>query len=616
MLLANSDFRLFLADLGSVGRQVFRDTAFALSDASRDAGKRLEPSPGEQQALGKPRGDGDGATGPGPEDLGAEVAQVADVVAEGAAKVLAEAERSWADKMQGGEKDALLSRLEQAVATLRQRPDYSDSVSTLSLLLKRYALAYSHVVQDTAEAVAHDVSVDADTDAALANFWVFLKSFGDSGEWDKLEHTFRQLAEHGRSNPDFDALIRQTGNALQDLLMDPAFFAHAEERLQALRSRSGELASDSSSSLRRDLDSFLTQVHATFQSATRDSDVVALMRTSKNIATILSPTHSYANTDLLADCIGVVVPLAVQAVRYIPIPRVELSTPQIDLLLENVILEPGKRTNVNNNSDSPSFLPFRLRLESHNGLDIRRARHGTASSIQSVVSVRVVGAAVAAEELGYWLRLHAGPLCFAFADEGIASFHLDERGIDVDVDVEIGKDRLDQMLSPRAVRVRIHRLDYTLRRSRLALLAWLFKPVIRPIVRKALEARMASAITAALQSLNRELLFARERLRAARIADPDDLVTFVRAVATGSFPRPTRTSTRASASSARSLTPAASSAASTPPGVSSRFGMTRLPGLSTASATMSAMAGGTLYSTSPRADSRPQRPPRGFEIGS
>ncbi len=102
--MTNSDFRLFLCDLGTVGREVFQDTPFALADVSRDAGKRLEPSPKEQQALKEPESNaGDvGSVPPSSQDLGGDVAQVADVVAGGAAKVLAEAERSLADKMHGG----------------------------------------------------------------------------------------------------------------------------------------------------------------------------------------------------------------------------------------------------------------------------------------------------------------------------------------------------------------------------------------------------------------------------------------------------------------------------------------------------------------------------------
>jgi len=115
---------------------------------------------------------------------------------------------------------------------------------------------------------------------------------------------------------------------------------------------------------------------------------------------------------------------------------------------------------------------------------------------------------------------------------GIASFELDSRGLDIAIEFEVGKDRLEKILSLRNVKVKVHHLSYSLRKSKFACLAWLFKPLLRPIVRKVLEHQIATAIADSLHAANRELLYARERLRATRIADPQDLRTFVKAIIT------------------------------------------------------------------------------------
>lgn len=519
LLLTNSDFRIFLGDLGTIGREVFKDTAFALSEASKEAGKRLEPSKEEQEALKHPGGD----SGPPPtgQDLNGEIAEVTDVLADGAAKVLAEAESSIANKATGAEKDTLLHRLKLAVTKLRQRRDYSDSVSTLSMLLKRYAMIYSHGIRDTLETAEDDVNTNEETDIALKNFWAFITSFGDTKQWRELEDSYHTLMDHGKTDPEFDELIRQTGNALQDLLSDPGFFDHAEERFEELREKSRHLTTESS--LREDIDLLLTKAQATIHSVIHDKDIARLISTTTRIFKILSPAHHYANTDLVTDSINVFIPFAIQAIQFVPIPRLEVGTPEVDLLLENLILEPGRTIN------HTSFLPYKLRVETRNDLEIWKARYRTSSKVESVVTIKVDGMSIAADEIGYWLRLHSG--IFRFGDEGIASFFLDERGIDVHIELEVGKEKLESILTLRSVRVHIHKLNYTLRKSKLAIFAWLFKPIIRPILRKALEAQIAASISEGLHFLNRELLFARERLRATRISDPDDLMTFIKAVA-------------------------------------------------------------------------------------
>ena len=520
MLLTNTDFRIFLSDLNTVGREVFRDTAFALSDVAQEAGKRIEPSEVEQKTLKEPGAD----SGPAPstDELNGEVAEVAQVVGASTTKVAKEVQHSLADKIRGDEGDSLLYRLKKTVTNLRKKRDYSESVSTLSMLLQRYALSYSRMAEDTLDATQKDINTNAAMDRAVKNFWTLISSFGDAQEWKKLEDSFHKLLEHSEKDPEFEDLLTDTGDSLQNLLTNPDFFDHADEKFQELRNKSKGVGMESS--LRTDVDTFFVQAQKTFNSVTQDQDVAKLIKTTTQIFYILSPKYQYTNTELIQDAINVFVPLFIQAIQYIPIPRLELSTPELDLLLENLILEPGKTIN------NTSFLPFRFRVETYNDFEIWKARFRTASKVASKLTIKIDGLSLRAEEIGFLLRAHKGLL--RLADEGIASFELDERGIDIHLDVEIAKDRQEQILSLSAVRVHIHKLSYTLRKSKFALFTWLLKPLLRPLVRKVMERQIARAIADAIHAANRELLFARERLRATRIAEPEDLKTFVKAILT------------------------------------------------------------------------------------
>ncbi|KAF2711514.1 hypothetical protein K504DRAFT_402600 [Pleomassaria siparia CBS 279.74] len=520
LLLTNSDFRLFLSDLNIVGREVFKDTAFALSEVAEEAGKTLEPSEADQKKLQEPGADG--IAPPTANGLNGEVSEVAGVVGSGAIKVVKEAENSLVDKLTGDEGDSLLYRLKKTVTNLRKKRDYADSVSTLSLLLQKYAMTYSRVVEDTMGTVQNDVDTNPAMERAVKNFWTFISSFGDHEQWEKLEDSFHNVLGHSRKDPEFEGLLTEIGNSLQKLLTDPDFLDHADEKFQELRKKSRNVGTDSS--LRQDVDKFLEQAQVTFRSVTEDQDIAKLLKTSMKIFHILSPRHTYTNSDLVTDAINVFVPLLIEAVQYIPIPRLEVSTPEVDLLLENLIIEPGKTIN------HTSFLPFRFRVETYNDLEIRKARFRMVTKVTSKLTIKIDGLSLRADEVGFLLRAHSGLL--RLADEGIASFQLDERGIDIHLDVEIAKEKQEQMLTLRAVRVHIHKLTYTLRKSKFTFFGWLLKPFVRPIIRKIMEKQLATGIADAIHAANRELLFARERLRATRISDPDDLRTFFKAVLT------------------------------------------------------------------------------------
>ncbi|ORY00604.1 hypothetical protein BCR34DRAFT_494471 [Clohesyomyces aquaticus] len=520
LLLTNSDFRIFLSDLNVIGREVFKDTAFTLSEVAEEAGKKIEPSEAEQKTLKEPGAD----SGPPPttEHLNGNATEVAKVVGSGALKVAKETQDSLADKFTGDEGDSLLYCLKKVVTDLRKKDDYSDSVSTLSLLLRRYAMTYSRAVEETIGTAQKDVDSNPAMDRAVKNFWELISSFGDKKEWKKLEDCFHQVLEHSKKDPEFESLMTDMGNSLQKLLTDPNFLDHAEEKFQELREKSRGVGTDSS--LREDVDKFFAQAQKTFEAVSQDQDVAKLFKTSMRIVNILSPRHAYTNGELVQDAINVFVPLIIQAIQYIPIPRLEISTPDVDLLLENLIIEPGKTVN------HTSFLPFRFRVETYNDLEIRKARFRTTSKVTSLVTIKVDGLSLRADEIGFLLRAHSGLL--RLADEGIASFQLDERGIDIHFDVEIGKEKMEKILTLKAVRVHIHKLSYTLRKSKFSFFGWILKPLLRPLIRKVMEMQLANAIAETIHAANRELLFARERLRATRISDPDDLRTFFKAVMT------------------------------------------------------------------------------------
>ncbi len=278
---------------------------------------------------------------------------------------------------------------------------------------------------------------------------------------------------HSQKDPQFENLMMDVGNSVQKLLTDPEFFESADKKIQELRDKAHQI--DNESDLRKDIDSVLAQAQVTFHSVLEDHDIAKLISTSSKIIHILSPVHETTNHELLNDAVNVFIPLLIQAIQYIPIPRIEISVPEIDLLLENLIIEPGRTIN------NSSFLPYKLRVETYNDLEICKHKFRTTSSMKNLVTIKVNGLSIRADDVGFWLRAHKSIL--RLADEGIASFHLDERGVDIAIDVEVGKEKLESILTLRDVRVTVHHLSYNLRKSKFSWLAWLMKPLLRPVVR-------------------------------------------------------------------------------------------------------------------------------------
>jgi hypothetical protein len=519
LLLTNADFRLFVDDVVTVGRQIFADTAESLAESSKLVAEQVKPSEEETRAL-------NGAGADAGHELSAdqvreEITHVADVVGEGAADTGHDAVESAKEHLSGRERDTLLFRLKQAVTRLRERTDYSDSVSTLAELVKRYAKIYADVAQETTSVAQEDLDVNVDLKRAVDEFWVLLRSFGDAKEWDQLQQKFHDVLRHANKDPEFDDLLGEVGTSLQDMLTDPAFFDSAPQKLDELKQQSEKVGSETT--LRKDVDNFLAQAKRTLRSIPEDPAVFKLINATKKVYQHAWAAYNDKATDLPADVLNVFFPVFLRTIQYVPIPRLEISAPEMDLLLENLILEPGHTVNFS------SFLPYRMHLLTRNDIDIVKTHSKrTETLMKTAFTITIQGLNISAEDFGYWFRTHTG--LFHLKDEGIASFYLDRRGIDISLDIEVGRGRLEQIFSLRGVRVRIHKLDYSVTRSRWRFLLWLTKPFLKHLVRRVLEKKIAEEIVAAALALNRELVFARERLRAARIANPQDLASFIKAV--------------------------------------------------------------------------------------
>jgi hypothetical protein len=518
--LTNADFRLFVDDIVTVGRQIFADTAESLAESSKRVAKQVQPSAEEESAL---QGAGaDEGHELSKDELREEVAHVADAASEGIARTGNDAVQSAKEHLSGRERDTLLFRLKQAVTKLRERTDYSDSIATLAQLLQRYAKIYADVAENTSSFAQEDLEVNADLKRAVDEFWKVLRSFGSAEEWDRLQEKFHDVLRHANKDPEFDTLLGEAGNSLQNMLTDPEFFDSAPQKLDELKQQSEKVGSETS--LRKDVDDFLAQTKRTMRTVPEDPAVFKLINATKKVYQHAWTAYNDNKADLPADLVNVFLPVLLRTIQYIPIPRLEISAPEMDLLLENLILEPGHTVNFS------SFLPYRLHIVTRNDIDVIKTHSKrTETLMKTAFTVTVQGLNISAEDFGFWFRTHPGHF-FHFKDEGIASFYLDRRGIDISLDIEVGRGNLEQIFSLRGVRVVIHKLDYTVKRSKWKFLLWLTKPLLKHLVRRVLEKKIAEQIVAAAFALNRELVFARERLRAARIANPQDLATFVRAV--------------------------------------------------------------------------------------
>ena len=290
------------------------DTAFSLSDAAEKTGKELELSEQEQKTIAGPGSDE--TTEISKQQLSTATHETGAVVADEALKVTKDAVSSVQRNVKGDQGETLLYRLKQAILNLRQRTDYSDSVSTISKLIQRYAITYSKAGEALISTAEDDINTNPALDKAIRNFWELLSSFGDRKAWEQLEQKYKQLMTHAQSDPQFEKFMKEIGNAFQSMLMDPDFFDHAQEKIDELREKSLKLGNESK--FRDDFEQLLSQAQVTINSLIEDDYVNGLIRATRRIYTTLSPPDRITNPDLLTDSMNIFLPLLIRSIQYLP----------------------------------------------------------------------------------------------------------------------------------------------------------------------------------------------------------------------------------------------------------------------------------------------------------
>lgn len=179
---------------------------------------------------------------------------------------------------------------------------------------------------------------------------------------------------------------------------------------------------------------------------------------------------------LIKDLTDVIIPAIFENVAYIPIPRIEYSDPQIDAVIENLVLE------------SDNFMPNVLEVASDNFF--RWGRKKIASTHKNSIDVKVSGVQMDLRDVSFYVKRKQGfP---SITDQGVANLFLGGDGFSFHMKLSTAdaKDK-QNFFKIDKVDVDVKHLKINLVKSNHKLLFTLFKPimlkVLRPAIQKAAE---------------------------------------------------------------------------------------------------------------------------------
>ncbi|CAO1631289.1 unnamed protein product [Parajaminaea phylloscopi] len=202
-------------------------------------------------------------------------------------------------------------------------------------------------------------------------------------------------------------------------------------------------------------------------------------------------------THLIQDIVQTILPSLLIHVSYVPLPRIEYTDPDVDLVVENIAVAPI------------NLLPNIFEFEAHNfvkasafkGVDSRHRHEFKLTLSQIHFELR---------DVYFQIQKKTG---MKIKEHGVADILLGGKGLTVTAHIEGGNEprgrRAKNVFIVKSTKAHIDNLDFALRESKHNLAAKVFKPLVKPIVKKEIAKAVQQAIRDALEKLNEQLTEAR-----------------------------------------------------------------------------------------------------------
>ncbi|KAK2799520.1 hypothetical protein FQN51_006834 [Onygenales sp. PD_10] len=173
---------------------------------------------------------------------------------------------------------------------------------------------------------------------------------------------------------------------------------------------------------------------------------------------------------LRKDVTSVIIPTLFEKIRYVPVPRIELSDPMVDVVIDNLVIE------------SDNLMPNVVELSSDNYWRWGRKRIGNKHN--NKVMIAATGMQTDWRDVSYYVKKKSGfP---AISDIGVMDILMSGEGFNFKISGS-NSNEPGSLINPEKVIVNVNNLDIKLKKSKHKLLFAIFKPLLFGIVRPAVE---------------------------------------------------------------------------------------------------------------------------------
>jgi len=400
------------------------------------------------------------------------------------------------------------------VVEIQDHEDYNDAIESLLHMAEQYKGHAKHVGNQTAQTVQQGHDNSSNLQKAEKELKILLEYFANSTSLDDLTDAVNDIYEDAEKDPKLKQWFREVDSYIRRVLKETGYILEDDstKKYNELEKRGREYANGR---YKEHFDRLSDEFTRFFNEMTKDPQNVkfgdSVQKLLDNIGTDKNGNMKFKK-HLLTDVTNVLFPAALKKINYVPIPRIEVSDPKVDLIVENLILQ------------GQNIMPNLIEVENNNFVKYSAYKR-ISNAHDHMFRLKLSQIQLDLKDIAYYVKQKDS---FPhLKDQGLMDIKISGRGLTANVGLETSpdSDKRHAFFKPAVVKVEIHSMDVRLTKSSHKMLFAIFRPllmsIMKPAIAKAAEVQITKSIKDAdsyLYSLYKEVQKEKRRVE----NKPDD----------------------------------------------------------------------------------------------
>lgn len=526
LFLRNGEARKLFNDLGLIGRDVFADAAQFTAGKIRpdeeklasvdhpapanefhdDIPQALKPKSKEEKEAAKLEVEADkkraAANGDPNPELTAQVNRIPEehkeLIREHKDKTVNYLKENFPEER----RDQFIYRLKKILVECQRHPDYRDAIEFFLTAAENYKSVANDIhtqVENNAKSVANEGNISH----AQRSFRKVLERFANGRSTQPIVDALDVLYNDCAKDPELKQYFKSIDQFVRRCVQEPGFVMKDEANNQAKQLRTtGKkfftgINKEDKGKYEDHFKHFFEEVKVFFQAMGEDPTNVEFGEKWHKLGRDVffnAEGKATFKPHLWDDIRDPILPQLLRHVGFVPIPRIEFSDPMVDLVIENLNIDPA------------NIIPNLIEIEAHH---FHRMSAFKKITDNHKGSVKILLSQIQTDLRDVAWSINKKKGFPSLKDSGVADVFLGGQGLTVSVTLETQTGTRD-VFKVKQVKAKIHKIDFAIRKSKHDVLVKIMRPLAASLIKKQLCKLTENGIRDGLEKVNDHLVAAKE----------------------------------------------------------------------------------------------------------